>query len=119
MEKKQDGLSLPLSLPPSQAYLPLPAGVRRLCRVWAGFGAPCWYDVCPVVLATTGQWWEVTFSDQRTVYRDQEVETYPSPWNLLPLPGSPQPIVHMGARTQSLGTQQAPQPLFPLPVGCH
>lgn len=60
------------------ACLPLPAGVGRLCGVWAGLGAPCWCGVCPVTLATTGQWWGVTFSDQRTVYRDQEVETHAS-----------------------------------------
>ena len=44
--------------------------------MWAGLGAPCWRGVCPVALATTGQWWRMTFSDQRTVYRDQEVETH-------------------------------------------
>lgn len=100
------------------ACLPLPAGVRRLGGVWAGFGAPCWCGVCLVALATTGQWWEVTFSDQRTVYRDQKVETHPSHWNLLPLPGPPQPTVHMGPWIQDLGTQQALEPL-PLPrMGC-
>lgn len=53
--------------------LPFPAGVRRLCGVWAGLGAPCWLGVCLVALATTEQWWGVTFSDQRTVYRDQDL----------------------------------------------
>lgn len=41
---------------PWVACLPLPAGVGRLCGVWAGLGAPCWCAVGPVALATTGQW---------------------------------------------------------------
>lgn len=78
------------------ACLPLPAGVRGF--VWCGLGLGLLAGVV-FALATTEPRWEVTFSDQRTEDRDQEVETYPSHWNLLPLTGACQPIVHMGAWT--------------------
>ena len=105
---------------PWVACLPFPAGVGRLRGVWAGLGAPRWRGVCPVALATTGQGWGVTFSDRRTVYRDQEVETCPSHWptgTLAPpgdpsahcLPGDPDP-----ARPGlGLGPRPVPPPLSP------
>lgn len=71
---------LPFSIPPSQAVvscLPLPVSFWRLCGVWVGLGAPCWCGVCLVTLATLGQRCGMTVSDQRTVYRDQEVKTQP------------------------------------------
>lgn len=102
---------LPFSLPSSQAAvscLPLPVSFRRLSGVWVGLGAPHWCGVCLVTLATTGQRCGMTFSDQRTVHRDQEVKTQSShkPVGTFPILW---PIVRVDLRT----TLWIPPPLCP------